>query len=74
MKITDLKCISIAGHPTVKIDTDEGISGVSQIEDFKDAYIIPHVKMYKASILATDPTDVARILLRIRHTWCIYPP
>jgi L-alanine-DL-glutamate epimerase-like enolase superfamily enzyme len=67
VKIVDLKCTNIENFPVIRIDTDEGISGLSQIEHYKTDYIIPHVLAYKAAILGTDPTDVARVMLRISH-------
>ena len=67
MKIVDLKCVSIEQFPTIRIDTDEGISGFSQIEYFKNEYIVPNVLIYKSCILGMDPRDVERVMLRIRH-------
>ncbi len=65
MKITDLKCTVIEGYPIIRIDIDEGISGLAQIESPK-YYIKPHVLFYKRFILGQDPTDVERVMLRIR--------
>ena len=67
VKITDLKCISIEGFPTIRIDSDEGISGFSQIEYFKNEFIIPNVLIYRSSLLDMDPRNVERVMLRIRH-------
>jgi len=73
MKIIDLKCSSIEGYPTLRIDTDEGISGISQIEFYKNEYIIPNVLIYKSAILGMDPTNVERVMLRIRHLGSFKP-
>lgn len=67
MKIVDLKCSVIEGYPTVKIDTDEGISGLAQIEYPKRSYIKPHVLFFKPTLLGLDPRDVERVRLRIRR-------
>ena len=66
MKITDLKCAMIGQHPTVRICTDEGISGYGPVEWFKP-YIKPHVLFYKDLILGEDPTSVERVMLKIRR-------
>jgi len=66
MKIVDLKCTVIEGYPLVRIDTDEGISGLAQIE-FPKSYIKPHVLFYKRFILGQDPTNVERVMIRIRR-------
>jgi hypothetical protein len=42
MKIVDLKCALIGGHPIIRIATDEGTSGYAQIEHHK-AFIKPLV-------------------------------
>jgi L-alanine-DL-glutamate epimerase-like enolase superfamily enzyme len=66
MKIADLKCAVIEGYPIVRIDTDEGISGLAQIEPSK-YYIKPHVLFYKRFILGQEPTNVERVMLKIRN-------
>ncbi len=65
MKITDLKCTIIGQNPVIRITTDEGISGIGEIESPK-TYIKPHVLFYKPYILGQDPTNVERVMLRIR--------
>ena len=46
MKITDLKCAIMGGHPIIRITTDEGIDGIGQVENSKP-YLKPHVLFYK---------------------------
>ena len=72
MKITDLKCAILGGHPTVRITTDEGIDGYGQAESSKP-YLKPHVLFYKNYILGQDPTDVERVMLRIRRLGAFKP-
>lgn len=66
MKITDLKCAVIGGQPTVRLVTDEGLSGLGQIEWFKP-FIKPHVLLLKDKLIGEDPRDVERVMLKIRN-------
>ncbi|MDH5795705.1 MAG: mandelate racemase/muconate lactonizing enzyme family protein [Candidatus Bathyarchaeota archaeon] len=66
MKIVDLKCTVIGRNPVVRIDTDEGISGLGEAESPKH-YLKPHILFYKPYILGQDPTNVERVMLRIRR-------
>ena len=66
MKITDLKCAVIANSPVIRITTDEGITGWGQVESSKP-YLKPHVLFYKPYIVGEDPTNIERVMLRIRR-------
>jgi len=72
MKITDLKCAILGGSPVVRIKTDEGIDGYGQAERPKP-YLKPHVLFYKDLILGEDPTDVERVMGRIRRMGAFKP-
>src|ERR1041384_3036779 len=72
MKITDLKCAVIGGSPVVRITTDEGIDGLGQVELTKP-YLKPHILFYKPYILGEDPTNVERVMLRIRRLGSFKP-
>ncbi|MGH9343516.1 MAG: mandelate racemase/muconate lactonizing enzyme family protein, partial [Terriglobia bacterium] len=72
MKITDLKCAVIGRNPTVRIVTDQGISGYGQAESAKP-YLKPMVLFYKRYLLGEDPTNVARIMLKIRRMGAFKP-
>lgn len=72
MKITDLKCAVIGRNPVVRIVTDEGISGYGEVEGSKP-YLKPHVLFYKDYILGEDPTNVERVMLRIRRLGAFKP-
>lgn len=72
MKITDLKCAVIGQNPVIRIVTDEGISGYGQIEAYKP-YLKPQVLTYKQYILGEDPTNVERVMLKIRHRGAFKP-
>lgn len=66
MKITDLKYAVLEGFPTIRITTDCGIYGLGQVEYYKP-YLEPLFKFYKPYIIGQDPTNVQRVLLRIRR-------
>jgi L-alanine-DL-glutamate epimerase-like enolase superfamily enzyme len=65
LKITDIKCAVIANSPVVRIVTDEGIDGWSQIETPKP-YAQPQVLQLKPWLVGQDPTNVERVMKRIR--------
>ena len=72
MKITDLRCAVIGLNPIVRIVTDEGISGYGQVEASKP-YLKSHVLHLREAILGCDPTDVERVMLRIRQRGSFKP-
>jgi len=72
MKITDLKCAIIGQNPIIRILTDEGIDGYGEAENSKP-YLKPHVLFYKQYLLGEDPTDVARIMGKIRRMGSFKP-
>ncbi|MCD6519597.1 MAG: mandelate racemase/muconate lactonizing enzyme family protein [Anaerolineae bacterium] len=72
MKITDLKCAVIGSNPIVRIVTDEGIDGYGEIEASKP-YLKPHVLFYKDLLLGEDPTNVERVMLKIRRLGSFKP-
>jgi L-alanine-DL-glutamate epimerase-like enolase superfamily enzyme len=72
MKITDLKCTILGRNPVVRIVTDEGISGYGEAEASKP-YLKPHVLFYKQYVLGEDPTDVERVLIKIRRMGSFKP-
>ena len=72
MKITDLKCAIIGGSPVVRVTTDEGIDGLGQAEWAKP-HLKPHILYYREYILGQDPTDVERVMSRIRRLGSFKP-
>lgn len=72
MRITDLRCATFGDHPVVRITTDEGISGLGPVESYKP-YLKPHVLFYKELILGEDPTNVERVMQRIRRMGSLKP-
>ncbi|MGC2402943.1 MAG: mandelate racemase/muconate lactonizing enzyme family protein [Acidobacteriaceae bacterium] len=72
IKIIDLRCAIIGKNPTVRIVTDQGISGYGQAESSKP-YLKPMVLFYRDYLLGEDPTDVARVMLKIRRLGAFKP-
>src|SRR5271156_4911740 len=72
IKITDLRCAIIGRNPTVRIVTDQGISGYGQAESTKP-YLKPMVLFYKDYLLGEDPTDVQQVMLKIRRLGAFKP-
>lgn len=72
MKITDLKCATIGTFPVVRVCTDAGVSGYGPVEWYKP-YIKPFVLFYKDLILGEDPTNVERVMLKIRRMGSFKP-
>jgi L-alanine-DL-glutamate epimerase-like enolase superfamily enzyme len=72
MKIIDLKCAVIGQNPIVRVVTDEGLYGHGEVENTK-SYLKPHVLFYKPYLLGEDPTNVERIMLKIRRLGSFKP-
>ena len=72
MKITDLKCAVIGENPVIRITTDEGIDGYGQAENTKP-YLKSQVLFYRQYIVGEDPTNVERVMLRIRRLGSFKP-
>lgn len=72
IRITDLKCAVIANSAVVRITTDQGISGYGQGETTKP-YLKPNVLFYKDYLIGEDPTDVERVMMKIRRMGSFKP-
>jgi L-alanine-DL-glutamate epimerase-like enolase superfamily enzyme len=72
IRITDLRCAIIGRNPTVRVVTDQGISGYGQAESAKP-YLKPMVLFYKDYLLGEDPTDVNRVMTKIRRMGAFKP-
>src|SRR3954470_20639385 len=72
MKITDLRCAVIGRHPIVRITTDEGIHGLGDVE-YTKGYLKPWVLHLRDALIGEDPTDVERVMLRIRQRGSFKP-
>jgi L-alanine-DL-glutamate epimerase-like enolase superfamily enzyme len=66
MKITDLKCAVIGRSPVVRVVTDAGISGYGAAEFYKP-FLKPIILAFRDSLIGEDPTDVERIMLKLRQ-------
>jgi len=72
IKITDVKCATIGHNSAIRIVTDQGISGYSEAET-SASYLKPLVLFYKQYLIGEDPTDVGRIMLKIRRMGAFKP-
>jgi L-alanine-DL-glutamate epimerase-like enolase superfamily enzyme len=64
--ITDLRCAIIGTGPIVRITTNQGICGYGQTDTTKN-YLKPYVNFFKDYLIGEDPTDVERVMLKIRR-------
>jgi L-alanine-DL-glutamate epimerase-like enolase superfamily enzyme len=71
MKITDMKCTVLGRNPLVRIVTDAGIDGYAQAEP--KTYLKPHVLFYRDMVIGEDPTDVERVMMKIRRLGAFKP-
>ena len=72
MQITDLKCAIIGQNPIVRIVTDEGLDGYGQVEANK-TYLKPFILYFREALIGQDPTNVERVMLRIRQRGSFKP-
>ncbi len=72
MKITDVKCAVIGQNPVVRVVTDAGLNGYGAAESFKP-YLKPHVLFFRDALIGEDPTDVERVMLKIRQRGSFKP-
>jgi len=72
MKITDVKAAKIGTNIVIRVITDKGIDGYSQIESEKD-YLLPIVQYFKSMIIGCDPTNVEDVLRRMRRLGAFKP-
>ena len=72
MRITDVRCALLGRHPVVRILTDAGLDGFGPVEHTKP-YIAPYVTHLREALIGADPTDVERVMLRIRQRGAFKP-
>src|SRR3954447_296812 len=72
MKITDLKCAIIGTNPVVRLVTDEGIDGYGEVEAYKP-YLKPFIMFFRSALVGEDPTNVERVMLKIRQRGAFKP-
>ena len=73
MKITDLRVAIIGNSPVIRITTDEGIDGLGPVAIPRAGHIRWHVPFYKEHIVGEDPTNVERVMLKIRRMGAFKP-
>ncbi|MDR2513600.1 MAG: mandelate racemase/muconate lactonizing enzyme family protein [Christensenellaceae bacterium] len=72
MKITDVKSATIGTNICIRIVTDKGIDGFSQIENNKD-FVKPLIPYFKSMIVGADPTNVEDCMRRMRRAGAFKP-
>ena len=72
IKITDLRCAIMGNSPVIRITTDQGIEGYGQAETAKK-YLKPFVLFYKDYLIGEDPTNVERVMMKIRRMGSFKP-
>jgi len=72
MKITDLRVAVIGKHPIVRVVTDEGLHGLGEVE-YTKTYLKPWILHFRDALLGEDPTDVERVMLKIRQRGSFKP-
>ena len=65
MKIIDLKSAIIGTNVCLRVVTDKGIDGYSQVENFKE-FVNATVTYYRCMIVGCDQTNVDAVKRRIR--------
>jgi len=56
----------MGNSPVIRITTDQGIEGYGQAETAKK-YLKPFVLFYKDYLIGEDPTNVERVMMKIRR-------
>ena len=72
MKIIDMRCAVIGKNPIVRIVTDAGISGYGEVESYKP-YLKNFVLHLRDALIGEDPTNVERVMLKIRQRGAFKP-
>ena len=72
MKIVDMKCAVIGKNPIIRIVTDAGISGYGGVESFKP-FLKPFVLMLRDALIGEDPTNVERVMMKLRQRGAFKP-
>ena len=69
VRITELRCIHLPPLRAliVRVDTDEGLYGLSQVEKSKSGYLAPQIGFCRDFIIGLDPRDVENVMRRIRR-------
>ena len=72
MLITDIRCALIGRNPVVRLLTDSGLDGFGPVEHTKP-WIKPQVMLLRDALIGQDPTDVERVMIRIRQRGAFKP-
>ncbi len=64
LKITDMRVAQVGGRPLLRVDTNQGISGIGEVRDGASK---TYALMLKSRILGENPCDVDRIFRKIKQ-------
>ena len=72
MKITGIKNAKIGNNTVLRVMTDKGIDGFSQIEISMD-FLRPIISYFEGMVIGCDPTNVEDVVRRIRRSGAFKP-
>ncbi len=72
MKITDIKCTTMGHNSIIRLLTDDGVDGYGEIER-NSSYTKHQVLFYKQFLVGEDPTNVERVMSKIRRLGAFKP-
>ena len=72
MKITDLRCALLGENLVVRVVSDAGLSGFGPVEHTKP-YLKAFVLLLREALVGEDPTNVERVMLKIRPRGAFKP-
>jgi len=64
LRITDLRIAQLPGRPLIRIDTNQGISGLGEVRDGGSK---TYALMLKSRVLGENPCDIDRIFRKIKQ-------
>ena len=73
MKITEIKSAVIGHNVVLRVVTDKGIDGYSEIENTKEGYIGAVIPYFANMVIGLDPTDVNYVMAALKRSGAFKP-
>ena len=73
MKITNIKQALIGHNIVLRVVTDKGIDGYSEIENTKEGYIGNVIPYFSSLVMGLDPTDVSYVMAALKRAGAFKP-
>ena len=73
MKIVEIKQALIGHNIVLRVVTDKGIDGYSEIENTKEAYIGAVIPYFAGLVKGLDPTDVSYVMAAMKRAGAFKP-